>query len=142
MPAPICAGIHKHHKGTMKKETITIAGKKVTLSYCFATEIAYKDYTGENISDYMKEAIAKTTATPPQMPDVKKTMYIILAAMMAYYASKDQEAPVKDGEIMTEATPQELGAALGTVLSLYAQFYAMPEEMKGKESKRKGKGKN
>lgn len=125
----------------MKKETVTIAGKKVTLAYCFATEIAYKDYTGENISDYMKEAIAKTTATPPQMPDVKKTMYIILAAMMAYYASKDQESPVKDGEIMTEATPQELGAALGTVLSLYAQFYAVPEEVKAKDSKSKGKGK-
>lgn len=141
MPAPLCAGIHKHI-GTMKKETVTIAGKKVTLAYCFATEIAYKDYTGENIADYMKEAIAKTTATPPQMPDVKKTMYIILAAIMAYYASKDQDAPVKDGEIMTEATPQELGAALGTVLSLYAQFYAVPEEVKGKERKGKGKGKN
>ena len=112
------------------------------MAYCFATEIAYKDYTGENISDYMKEAIAKTTATPPQMPDVKKTMYIILAAIMAYYASQDKDAPVKDQDIMTEATPQELGAALGTVLSLYAQFYAMPEEMKGKESKGKGKGKN
>lgn len=112
------------------------------MAYCFATEIAYKDYTGENIGDYMKEAIAKTTATPPQMPDIKKTMYIILAAIMAYYASQDKDAPVKDQDIMTEATPQELGAALGTVLSLYAQFYAVPEEMKGKESKGKGKGKN
>lgn len=118
----------------MQKEKITIAGKEVTLAYCYATEIAYKEFTGEDISSYMKEAFVALNEKPIRMPDVKKTIYIILAAAMAYSNSKDEDASIKDTDLMNDATPQELGTALGTVLSLYTQFYTLPAGEKADES--------
>jgi len=123
----------------MQKEKTTIAGKEVTLAYCYATEIAYKEFTGEDISTYMKEAFVALNGQPIRMPDVKKTIYIILAAAMAYSNGKDEDASIKDTDLMNEATPQELGTALGTILSLYTQFYALPKEEEKEDSKEDGK---
>jgi hypothetical protein len=53
----------------MLKKEITIAGKQVTLGYCFATEIAYQDMAGENIADYMTEAYADIQAD--RVPNIK-----------------------------------------------------------------------
>lgn len=118
----------------MKKEKITIAGREVTLAYCYATEIAYKEFTGEDIATYMHEAFVALNEQPKRMPDVKKTIYVVLAAAMAYSNSKDEDASIKDTDMMNDATPQELGTALGTVLSLYTQFYTLPAGEKADES--------
>jgi len=111
----------------------------VTLAYCYATEIAYKEFTGEDISTYMKEAFVALNGQPIRMPDVKKTIYIILAAAMAYSNSTDEDASIQDTDLMNDATPKELGTALGTILSLYTQFYALPKEEVREEAKEDGK---
>lgn len=125
----------------MKKETITIAGREVTLAYCYATEIAYKEFTGEDITIYMHEAFLALNEQPKRMPDVKKTIYVVLAAAMAYSNSQNEDAAIKDVDMMTDATPQELGTALGTVLSLYTQFYTLPTGEKADESEGQEDGK-
>jgi hypothetical protein len=135
----VAASIYK--KRTMKKEKITIAGKEVTLAYCYATEIAYKEFTGEDISSYMKDAFTALNEKPIHMPDVKKTIYVILAAAMAYSNSQNEDAAIKDADLMNDATPQELGTALGTVLSLYTQFYTLPTGDKADESNGQEDGK-
>ena len=121
----------------MIKKEITISGKPVTLAYCYATEIAYKDLAGEDITDFLTEAVP--VIQQQRMPDVKKTLFLILSSMMAYYED-DDKLPVRDKDIMREATPEEIGTALGTIIGLRAQFYHLPtDEPKDKPTEDKGK---
>ncbi|MCR5366546.1 MAG: hypothetical protein K6E67_10440 [Prevotella sp.] len=104
------------------KET-TLCGKVIKLAYCYATEIAYKELSNEDMFDYFKHAAEAIKAQ--RYPDTKRTIYAIIACMMAYYEDASK-APVKDREIMKEATPVELGTAMLTVLSMCEEFYAVP----------------
>ena len=63
----------------MKKETIKFIGKDITLGYCYATEIAYKDMADEDISVYMQEIF--TSSQKGEMPDVKKAVYLIFYSL-------------------------------------------------------------
>jgi hypothetical protein len=125
----------------MITKEITLCSRQVTLAYCYATEIAYKDLADEDMLDYAKHALESIQAQ--RDPDIKRTILAIIASMMAYYEDADK-APVKDSDIMKEATPVELGTALGTIITLWAQFYNIPKgEPEDKPKKGKGKkGKN
>ena len=127
----------------MIHEEVTIAGKSVTLGYCYATEIAYKKFTDENISGIIQDTIEAVNAQPPRMPDTERSIFLVLAAIMAYYDSKDEDAPIKDTDLMRETSPLELGIALGTIITLWSKFYHIPAgEPAEKPAKGKGKGKN
>ena len=107
----------------MITKKITLCNKQVTLAYCYATEIAYKDLADEDMLDYAKHAIDSIQAQ--RDPDIKRTIFAIIACMMAYY-EKPNKAPVKDRDIMKEATPVELGTAILTILSMRSDFYHVP----------------
>jgi len=127
----------------MIHEETTLAGKPVTLGYCYATEIAYKDLSGEDIAAIINETIHAINAQPARVPDTKRSIYLVLAAVMAYYHSKDEDAPIKDTDLMNDTTPLELGIAIGTIINLWAKFYNIPKgEPEDKPVKGKGKGKN
>lgn len=130
----------KRNQGTMKKKEITLAGKQVTVAYCYATEIAYKDLSGQDIADFMGEVGEAIAAN--KMPDVKKSIFLLVAAIMSYYETKKEDAPISDAQIMTDATPLEMGAAIGAVLNLRSEFYALPEGEPKEKKKNAGKGKN
>ena len=117
------AGVFSLKKGTMITKEITICGKQVTLAYCYATEIAYKDLSDEDMFDYAKAAVEAIQAQ--RDPDIKKTILAIIACMMAYYEDADK-APVRDSEIMKQATPVEVGTAMLTILSMRNDFYHVP----------------
>lgn len=123
----------------MKHSEITIAGKSVIVGYCYATEIVFKDFAGEDIALFFQEVLEAYNAQPARMPDVKKSIYLILAAATSWYASRKEDAPVKDTDLMNDATPHELGTAIGTIVGLYSQFYAIPagetQEEKGPQGK-------
>ena len=108
----------------------------MTLGYCYATEIAYKDIAGGDINDFILEVGQAIEAQ--KMPDIKKTIYLILAGIMAYYQSQNEDAPITDADLMNEATPLELGKALGSIVTLRSQFYGIPS---GEPEEKKGKGK-
>jgi hypothetical protein len=133
----------------MIHEEVTLAGKPVTLGYCYATEITFKDLAGQDITDFLTEALPLIQDN--KMPDIKKSIYAILSCMIAYYESIGKKSPVKDTDLMNEATPLEIGTALGTFLTLRANFYHLPAgEPEDKEpasdgspvGKRKGRKKN
>ena len=127
----------------MIHEEVTLAGKPVNLGYCYATEIAYKDLSGEDIATIIQETIACVDAKPARMPDAKRSIYLVLSAVMAYYQSQDEDAPIKDTDLMNDTTPLELGTALGTIITRWAKFYNIPKgEPEDKPQKRKGKAKN
>jgi hypothetical protein len=108
----------------MITKEITICGKQVTLAYCYATEIAYKDLANEDLFDYANHAIESIRAQ--RDPDIKKTILAIIACMMAYYEDADK-MPVKDSEIMKNATPVDIGTAMLTILSMRSEFYHIPK---------------
>ena len=127
----------------MIHEEITLAGKPVMLGYCYATEIAYKNMYGEDISGIIQETFACVNAKPARMPDTERSIYLVLSAIVAYYESKGEEAPIKDKDLMNDTTPLELGTALGTIVNLWAKFYNIPKgEPEEKPAKGKGKAKN
>ena len=109
----------------MITKEITLCGKQVTLAYCYATEIAYKDLSDEDMFDYAQHAVEAIQAQ--RDPDIKKTILAIIACMMAYYEDADK-APVKDSEIMKDATPVEIGTAMLTILTMRQEFYHVPKD--------------
>ena len=124
----------------MKKSEITIAGKAVTLCYCYATEIAFKTLAERDINDFWLEAVPQLREQ--RMPDVRQTIYLLLASITAYYNSIDEQAPVTDKVLMNDATPTELGTALGTVMRLRGEFYAVPADEPADKPAKGRKGKN
>lgn len=122
----------------MTTKTITIAGKEITLAYCYATEIGYKLLSDEDITAYMADAMEALKES--RMPDTRKTVYVIIAAINAYSEWKGEQPVISDRDLMYDATPLELGTALGTIIQLRADFYNVPsdepkdEQPEGKKS--------
>ena len=78
----------------MKQKEIKLCGKQVMLAYCFATEIAFKNFTGENIENF-------------DVNNPEHIIYLILSAIAAYYQKHETDAPVKDTDLMYESEPGE-----------------------------------
>ena len=108
----------------MITKEITLAGKPVNLGYCFGTEIAYKDFADEDILSYVLHVIE--CLEKKEDPDKKRTLYAILACMLAYYEDADN-APIKDSDFLKEATPTEFINAVTAILELRAEFYHLPK---------------
>ena len=112
----------------------------MTLAYCYATEISYKTLSDEDIINFNQEIVEKIRHE--QMPDIRKTIFLILASLMSYYESKDEQCPITDKELMYECMPQEIGMALGTILGLREQFYHVPkDEIKDEQEDKPDDGK-
>lgn len=121
---------------------VTLCGKQVTLAYCYATEIAYKDLTQEDIIKYIRYAIECIQSK--EDPDIKQSVFAIVACMIAYSQSKnEEETPVTDKELMLNMSPLELGKAVLAIISMRLEFYKVPDqESSEKKTEKKGKGKN
>lgn len=108
----------------MSKKEITLCGKQVTLAYCYATEIVFKELSNQDITDFMIEAGPQIQAK--KMPDAKKVVLLIIAALMSHYQSIGEETPIEDKDIMYRAKFKEIGNALGVVIGLRTEFYHIP----------------
>lgn len=108
----------------MSKKEITLCGKQVTLAYCYATEIVFKELSNQDITDFMIEAGPQIQAQ--KMPDAKKVTFLIIASLMSHYQSIGEETPIEDKDIMYRAKFKEIGNALGVVIGLRAEFYHIP----------------
>lgn len=135
----------------MKKKEITIVLQpinddeqakevKMTLAYCYATEISYKILSDEDITKFIAETIEAVQQN--MMPDIRKSIFLILAAMQAYNEFAGTESPVTDKQLMCQMAPQDLGLAIGTIIGLRSQFYHIPgDEPKNKPDIKKKGGK-
>lgn len=101
----------------MKTKEITICGKQVMLAYCFATELVFKKFTGLEIEDF-------------DPTDRDHIIYMILSAIAAYYESQEKEedrkAPIVDTDLIYQAKPKEIIAALQEITKLKAEWYEIP----------------
>ena len=118
----------------MIQKEITLCGKQVTLAYCYGTEISYKLLADEECTDFVKEVIKGLKES--RMPDSRKAIYLIMAAMTAYYENQSKENPIEDKELIFHASPDDIGLAIGTIVGMYIDFYKIPAgEPKDKEPK-------
>ena len=108
----------------MISKEITICGKQAKVAYCYATELAYKRNSKQEISTYFDEARNQFAAN--ELPDTEKTICLIHAAMSAFYGN---DVPMSVKDIENEARPMELAKALGTIISLRSEFYTIPDEL-------------
>ena len=108
----------------MITKEITILDQKITLAYCYGTEISYKLLAEEECTEFIREVIASIQSK--KMPDARKSIYLIIAAMTAYYESQGQKNPIEDKQLIYHATPDDVGLALGTIAGLYIEFYHIP----------------
>lgn len=120
----------------MKENKTTIAGKEVGIAYCYATELAFSNYSGTTIDAAFKDA----SVSP------KDIVYLILAAIVSYYESRGEESPVDDKKIIYGANPKEITQAVTDIMNLRLAWYNLPsiEKLQAEKSKGKkeGKGKN
>ena len=127
----------------ISERKITLAGKEVNISYCYATEIGFKILAKEDIADFVQEIIE--CIKQQRDPDTEKSIDIILAAVQAYSESHgEKEAPIKDSDLMFHCTPQEMATALGTIIIMRSEFYNLPkgEEQEPTEEEREAAEKN
>ena len=129
----------------VKITTATKSGEKkqvsVMLGYCFATEISYKILAEEDIHDFIKVVIE--CIEKKKMPDTRKSIFLIVAAMQAYYESISKKPPLTDKDLMYHMTASEMGTAVGTIISLYLKANKSPKgEVDEQEKKEAGDPKN
>ena len=121
----------------MIKETIKIAGIDVTLGYCFATELNYRNLADEEIADYFKKAFA--CIQEEKDPDTDKSIRLVLASVISYYDSQSEGKatyPINERTLIYDIAPDELMKAVITIVNLRNKFYKVPEgEPKDKEPK-------
>jgi hypothetical protein len=110
----------------MKAKEVTIAGKTVALAYCYATEIAFSDYTGQDINRFIASLMPDDDGNIPTT-DPKKVLYAILSAALTYAQHMEQECPIKDTDLMYSAKPGELIEAFTAVIQLRNEWYHVPE---------------
>ena len=122
----------------MKKKKVKIAGKQVTLAYCYATEITFNDLTGEDINEYFKEVFLSGEGKNKANP--KKLLYAILACAIAYEQSTtNTEGVIDDKTLMYEAKPDELIEAFKVVVELHNEWYKIPSTEKPEKEEGEGK---
>ena len=126
----------------IKEVKITTANKSgekkqvsVMLGYCFATEISYKILAEEDIHDFIKVAIE--CLEKKKMPDARKSIFLIVAAMQAYYESIGKKPPLTDKDLMYHMTATEMGVAVGTIIGLYIEVNKSPEGEVDEQEKKK-----
>ena len=97
----------------MKKGKTTLAGREVCIGYSFMTEIGFQNYTGINLSQFNVE-------------NVEQCIYLILSSVVTYYQGTGETSPVKDEDLLSDLTPDELKDTLETIMRLRADFYNVP----------------
>ena len=114
-----------------KKVTISkhsadrIDNVEIGLAYCYATEIAFKEMSEDDINDFIQNAIH--TIHAGKMPDIKKTLFLIASSHLAYTESHgDRDVTISYGDLITASTPSEIVTALVTIIKLREDFYNVP----------------
>ena len=97
----------------------------VMLGYCFATEIAFKEMSGEDVGKFVRDAV-KDLGNNVE-PDRQKSIYLIMAAVEAYYESIGKKTPITEKDLMNSHQSGEFGTALGTILGMHIKMNTPPK---------------
>lgn len=99
----------------MQESVIKLCGREVKAGYCYATEIAFYNFAGVGVD--------KFDAENPQ-----HVVYLIMAAIFAYYNAKEHEGEshdLTDEDILYASDPSEIVDAFKTVVNLRQRWYGV-----------------
>lgn len=134
----------------MNAKTITICGKDVEMLYCAATETGYESISGQSCEIFIPE-ISKDKKGKEQIrmrATTRDYIQLAVAAVIAAYTRKGEDAPVTADDILYNATSQEVTKLITTVIELRNAWYQVssvikPEDDIQKDQKEEeGKQKN
>lgn len=112
----------------MEKGTIILNGVSYGCCYCYATEIDFRKFAGENIDNM-------DAGNPEHIT------YMILSSVMSYYKGKGEECPLTSDTLIYETQPNELVEAAKTIIRLRKDWYELPKG-EPQENREEDDGKN
>ena len=116
----------------MNAKTITICGKDVEMLYCAATETGYESISGQSCEIFIPE-ISKDKKGKEQIrmrATTRDYIQLAVAAVIAAYTRKGEDAPVTADDILYNATSQEVTQLITTVIELRNAWYQVPSVIK------------
>lgn len=121
----------------MNSKTITICGKDVEMLYCAATETGYESISGQSCEIFIPQSIKDNDGHEQTQLRATTTDYIRLAiaAVIAAYQRKGEEAPVTADDILYNATSKEVQTLITTVIELRTAWYLVPAVIKDEDVK-------
>ena len=123
----------------MNAKTITICGKDVELLYCAATETGYESLSGQSCEIFIPE-ISKDKKGKEQIrmrATTRDYIQLAVAAVIAAYTRKGEDAPVTADDILYNATSQEVTKLVTTVIELRNAWYQVPSVIKPEDDTQK-----
>ena len=109
------------------------------MRYCAAAETGYEAITGKLstvfspiVEEYGEDG--KPTKLKPPVATTDDYLKLAIAAIVAAYARKDQEAPITAEEILYDATPKEITELMTVVITLRNQWYTIPDVVPATET--------
>lgn len=108
------------------EKTIQIQGKDVTLRYCAAAETGFEQLRPGKTCQVFNDVEGEKATTEDYIA-------LALAAIIAAYARKGEEAPIDSETILYDCTPTEVSMLIKTVFELRNKWYTMPEQIKPDE---------
>jgi hypothetical protein len=101
--------------------TININGKEIRMLYTAAAEKGFEDMTGQSSSVFMNNSKIYDWVT------------LGLACIVAAYAYKNEEPPVKSEDILYNWGPDAVESLINTTIKLRRAWYHIPEVIKTEE---------
>ena len=120
----------------MNAKTITICGKDVEMLYCAATETGYESISGQSCEIFIPE-INKDKKGKEQIrmrATTRDYIQLAVAAVIAAYTRKGEDAPVTADDILYNATSQEVTKLITTVIELRNAWYQVPSVIKPEDN--------
>ena len=120
----------------MNAKTITICGKDVEMLYCAATETGYESISGQSCEIFIPE-ISKDKKGKEQIrmrATTRDYIQLAVAAVIAAYTRKGEDAPVTADDILYNATSQEVTKLITTVIELRNAWYQVPSVIKPEDN--------
>ena len=111
------------------EKSIQICGKTVLMRYCAATETGYEKISGKSSTIFVPEIEKDENGNIINIkPNTTTEDFIILAvaAIIAAYQRKHEDAPISSDDIIYEANPAEVTELLKTICELRNEWYNIP----------------
>ena len=120
------------------EKSIQICGKTVLMRYCAATETGYEKISGKSSAIFVPEIEKDKEGNIKEVKHNATTEdFIILAvaAIIAAYQRKGENAPITADDIIYEANPEEVEELIKTIVKLRNEWYKIPDVVKVEDNK-------
>lgn len=120
------------------EKSIQICGKTVLMRYCAATETGYEKISGKSsaifVPDIEKDEEGKIINIKPKAM-TEDFIILAVAAIIAAYQRKGEDAPITADDIIYEANPSEVEELIKTIVKLRNEWYKIPDVVKVEDNK-------